>query len=70
MGAVLKHTPDDNPDKVVIPKVIELVKGFLERVNTETGKAENRFNLPQLSEQLTFRPGEFVVRPRLSQLEL
>ena len=62
MGAVLKHTPDDNPDKVVIPKVIELVKGFLERVNTETGKAENRFNLLQLSEQLTFRPGEFVVR--------
>ena len=54
----------------MIPKVIELVKGFLERVNTETGKAENRFKLLQLSEQLTFRPGEFVVRPRLSQLEL
>ena len=62
LGAVLKHTPDDNPDKVALPKVIDLVKGFLERVNTETGKAENRFNLLQLSEQLTFRPGEHVVR--------
>ena len=61
LGAVLKHTPDDNPDKVALPKVIEVVREFLKAVNTETGKAENRFNLLQLDQQLVFRPGEQVV---------
>lgn len=58
---MLKHTPDENPDKTQIPKVIALVKEFLSAVNTETGKAENRFNLLQLDQQLVFRQGEEVV---------
>ena len=57
----MKHTPADNPDKTAIPKVIEMIKEFLSLVNTETGKAENRFNLLQLDQQLVFRPGEEVV---------
>lgn len=61
LGAVLKHTPDDSPDKETLPKVIDIVKEFLRAVNTETGKAENRFNLLQLDQQLVFRPGEQVV---------
>ncbi|KAF7795014.1 hypothetical protein EIP86_006158 [Pleurotus ostreatoroseus] len=60
LGAVLKHTPEDNPDKTNIPKVVDLIKEFLSAVNTETGKAENRFNLLQLDQQLVFRPGEEV----------
>ena len=59
---MLKHTPDDNPDKTTLPKAIEIVREFLKAVNTETGKAENRFNLLQLDQQLVFRPGEQVVR--------
>ena len=58
---MLKHTPDDNPDKEMLPQVITIVRGFLAKVNTETGRAENRFNLLQLDQQLIFRPGENVV---------
>ncbi|CDO69776.1 hypothetical protein BN946_scf184766.g21 [Trametes cinnabarina] len=60
LEAVLKHTPADNPDKTTLPKVVEIVREFLKMVNTETGKAENRFNLLQLDQQLVFRPGEQV----------
>lgn len=62
LQAVLKHTPDDSPDKIILPKVIALVKEFLGKVNAESGKTENRFNLLQLEQQLFFRPGEEVVR--------
>lgn len=61
LEAVLKHTPDDSPDKAALPKVVEIVREFLKAVNNETGKAENRFNLLQLDQQLVFRPGEEVV---------
>lgn len=49
---VLKNTTDDNPDKTDIPKAILMIKDFLTRVNAETGKAENRFNLLQLAQNL------------------
>lgn len=58
---MLKHTPDDNPDKAALPKAVAMVREFLKAVNHETGKAENRFNLLQLDQQLVFRPGEEVV---------
>ena len=62
LEAVLKYTPEDNPDKERLPEVINMIRGFLKAVNAETGKAENRFNLLQLDQQLVFRPGEEVVR--------
>lgn len=58
----MKHTPDDSPDKHVLEQVITLVKDFLGKVNTESGKTENRFNLLQLHQQLSYKPGEEVVR--------
>ncbi|KAG6842778.1 RhoGEF for Rho1, Rgf1, partial [Tephrocybe sp. NHM501043] len=61
LEAVLKHTPDDSPDKTTLPKVITIVRDFLRKVNEESGKTENRFNLMQLEQQLFFRPGEQVV---------
>ncbi|KAG6897818.1 hypothetical protein C0992_010622 [Termitomyces sp. T32_za158] len=60
LEAVLKHTPDDSPDKSALTKVIAIVREFLRRVNEESGKTENRFNLMQLEQQLVFRPGEYV----------
>ena len=57
---VLKHTADDNPDKEDIPKAITLIKTFLSRVNVESGKAENAFNLHQVNTALKFSPGEYV----------
>ncbi|BFZ57098.1 RHO1 GDP-GTP exchange protein 2 [Savitreella phatthalungensis] len=58
LEAVLKQTKDNNPDKVNIPKAVAAIKVFLSRVNAESGKAENRFNLMQLQAQLVSKPGE------------
>ena len=49
---VLKYTSDDNSDTKDIPKAILMIKEFLSRVNFESGKAENQFNLRQLQSQL------------------
>jgi hypothetical protein len=62
LEAVLKHTPEDNPDKQILAQVVCIVREFLGKVNVETGKTENRFNLLQLDQQLIYRPGEQVVR--------
>ncbi|KAI4593641.1 RHO1 GDP-GTP exchange protein 2 [Pestalotiopsis sp. 9143b] len=57
---VLKYTEDGNPDKEDIPKVLVMIRSLLSRVNAESGKAENRFNLRRLHEQLRFRPQDRV----------
>ena len=57
---VLKYTKDDNPDKHDIPVAIALIKDFLSRVNAESGKAENHFNLLQLNSNLKWNAGDFV----------
>ncbi len=57
---VIKNTADDNPDKQDIPKAISLIRDFLSRVNVESGKAENHFNLMQLNHQLRWAHGEYV----------
>lgn len=57
---VLKFTKDDNPDKKDIPKAIGIIRDFLARVNAESGKAENHFNLLQLSQTLKWNPGEYT----------
>ena len=44
---VLKYTAEDNPDHKDIPKAIVLIRDFLSKVNVESGKAENHFNLVQ-----------------------
>ncbi|GAA6046552.1 hypothetical protein JCM3770_006205 [Rhodotorula araucariae] len=71
LEATLKHTADDSLDKVAIPKVIKLIREFLAKVNVETGKSENRFNLAQLDQQLVFKNGEAVdLRLRDEEREL
>ena len=55
---VAKYTADDNPDTKDIPQAIAMIKEFLTKVNYESGKAENLFNLRQLSTQLKWAPGE------------
>ncbi|KAK5170553.1 RHO1 GDP-GTP exchange protein 2 [Saxophila tyrrhenica] len=49
---VLKNTAEDNPDKHDIPKAIVAIRETLGRVNEESGKAENHFNLMSLNAQL------------------
>ncbi|KAH7890772.1 CNH domain-containing protein [Phlebopus sp. FC_14] len=60
LEAVIKHTSEDNPDKQTLAQVVSIVREFLAKVNVETGKTENRFNLLQLDQQLVYRPGEQV----------
>lgn len=49
---VAKYTAEDNPDAKDIPQAIAMIKEFLTKVNFESGKAENQFNLRQLQTQL------------------
>ncbi|PWN48476.1 CNH-domain-containing protein [Violaceomyces palustris] len=68
---VIKYTPEENSDKQTLPRVVKIVKEFLSKVNVETGKSENRFNLAQLDQQLVFKQGEAVdLRLRDEQREL
>lgn len=57
---IAKYTQDGSPDKEDIPAAIKMIRDFLSKVNIESGKAENQFNLLQLSKELRFRPGEYV----------
>lgn len=57
---VLKYTEPGSRDLTDLPKAMKLIRHFLSRVNEESGKAENRFNLRRLHEQLRFRPNERV----------
>lgn len=60
LDAILKSTNDASPDKENLPKARMLVREFLTKVNKESGFAENRLQLMQLSKSLVFRPGEEV----------
>ncbi|KAF2431026.1 citron like protein [Tothia fuscella] len=60
LEGIHKYTADDAPDKTDLPKAIAMIRAFLTKVNDASGKAENHFNLMQLSRELKFRPGEYV----------
>ena len=57
---VLKYTESGSKDLQDVPKAVQMIRDLLHRVNAESGKAENRFNLKRLHEQLRFRPNERV----------
>ncbi|KAG2191911.1 hypothetical protein INT46_006793 [Mucor plumbeus] len=52
---ILKHTPVDHPDLKDLPKAVTIIKRFLSRVNAETGKAKNRFDLERIHYNLAFK---------------
>ena len=58
LEAIFNHSADDNPDKTDLPKAITLIREFLATVNVESGRSENKFNLQNLAQQLSTRPGE------------
>lgn len=60
LEAVMKASKEDNSDREDLPKVLVMIRELLTRVNRESGKAENRFQLRRLQEQLRFRPNERV----------
>ncbi|CAG8443677.1 6433_t:CDS:10 [Acaulospora morrowiae] len=60
LEAVLKQTPEGNPDQKNLPVVVKIIREFLASVNTESGKSENRFNLQQLQDQLIPKGNEIM----------
>ena len=60
LEAVLKYTPDGHPDKRDLPEAIKMIRGLLTKVNIESGKAENVFELAQIESQLVFRQNETI----------
>ncbi|OQN95936.1 hypothetical protein B0A48_17774 [Cryoendolithus antarcticus] len=52
LEGILKATAPDNPDQQDIPRAIIQLKEVLSRVNEESGKSENHFNLMSLNQQL------------------
>jgi RHO1 GDP-GTP exchange protein 1/2 len=62
---VLKNTAEGNPDTKDIPEAIKQIKEFLNRVNLESGKSENRFALIQLHQNLKFPP-EYMMDLKLT----
>ncbi|KAJ1730263.1 RHO1 GDP-GTP exchange protein 2 [Coemansia biformis] len=52
LRAVLKKTPEGHPDRVSIPLAIERIEAMLNRINVETGKAQNRLRLFKVDEKL------------------
>ncbi|KAJ7312296.1 CNH domain-containing protein, partial [Mycena albidolilacea] len=60
LEAVLKHTPDDSPDKDIIPQVVGQLRTLLMRLSEEAGRTEIRFQLGQLASKLKFKTGDHL----------
>ncbi|KAI9267941.1 hypothetical protein BDA99DRAFT_435610 [Phascolomyces articulosus] len=68
---ILKCTPEDNPDRKLIPQIMDLITEFLVQVNTEAGSSENAFNLQQIENRLTFKVSDdFDLRLRDPERQL
>ncbi|KAJ1796854.1 RHO1 GDP-GTP exchange protein 2 [Coemansia sp. RSA 2399] len=52
LRAVLKYTPEGHPDRETIPYVIGRIESMLQRINLETGKAQNRLRLFRVDDKL------------------
>jgi hypothetical protein len=55
LGEILKHTPEGHTDCEPIKKVMDIITGFLRRVNVESGNAKNKFDLRQLHDNMSFK---------------
>ncbi|KAK9460756.1 CNH domain-containing protein [Lipomyces oligophaga] len=58
LNAVLKHTPEDSVDTQDLQKAVDMIKDLLSKLNVETGKASNRYELMLLSQSLVVQHGE------------
>ncbi|ORY81158.1 hypothetical protein LY90DRAFT_664375 [Neocallimastix californiae] len=57
--AILKRTPENNPDYRDLNEVIRILKNILNQINEKAGKAQNNLKLNQLNYQLIFNSGEW-----------
>ncbi|OAD66337.1 hypothetical protein PHYBLDRAFT_119310, partial [Phycomyces blakesleeanus NRRL 1555(-)] len=52
---IMKCTDKTNEDVVQLPKVMEIIRGYLSQMNKEIGETENRFNLQQMEARLSYK---------------
>ncbi|ORX87719.1 hypothetical protein BCR32DRAFT_194653, partial [Anaeromyces robustus] len=57
--AILKRTPESNPDYKDLNEVVRILKSILNQINEKAGKAQNNLKLNQLNYQLVFNSGEW-----------
>jgi hypothetical protein len=57
--AILKRTPESNPDYKDLNEVIIILKRILNQINEKAGIAQNNLKLNQLNYQLVFNSGEW-----------
>lgn len=55
LEAILKRTPTNHPDREAIPKVMEIIKGIMNRMNRTAGETKNKFDLRRMNANLRFK---------------
>lgn len=58
LDAVLKKTPEDNPDKVHIATCIDIIKGIATKVDEATVETKNTLRIYEINQRIRFKPGE------------
>jgi hypothetical protein len=58
LKAIFDKTPENHPDRTLMPYALGVIKDILVQINAEAGKSENTLKLKQLGEKLLFNPGE------------
>lgn len=58
---ILKLTPDDHPDKEILPIILGILKDSIRATQPGIEAAESKVKFWALSESLVFRKGEILV---------
>lgn len=58
LGAVLKKTPDDNPDKEYLTQCIEIIKQVAEKMDQGTLVTKNTLRILEIEARIRFKPDE------------
>lgn len=57
LGDILKHAPDDHPDKINIKEVIDIIKSKIKEINVNVGVATEKVKLRDYSKVILHRDG-------------
>ncbi|KAK9722371.1 RHO1 GDP-GTP exchange protein 2 [Basidiobolus ranarum] len=60
LDRVLKYTPEDNVDRQMLVSAIGSIREFLNKLNEETGRAENRLRLQEIGDKIEFKSEDYV----------
>ncbi|RCH97324.1 hypothetical protein CU098_001366, partial [Rhizopus stolonifer] len=59
LGAALKKTPEDNPDKVYLAECIDLIKHVAEKVDEGTSITKNTLRIYEINSRIRYKPDEY-----------